>query len=88
LFGLTLAAAYWGIILTLRTLSNFFFEKRNIGGNAMIKVKTFASPLKIFHARKELEELDTMVNKFIEGNNVQRIISVSDAPTSDDNGAT
>ena len=54
----------------------------------MIKVKTFASQLKIFHARKELEELDTMVNKFIEGNNVQRIISVSDAPTSDDNGAT
>jgi hypothetical protein len=47
----------------------------------MIKVKTFASPLKIFHARKELEELDTMVNKFIEGNKVQRIISVSDAPT-------
>jgi len=36
----------------------------------MIKVKTFASPLKIFHTRKELEELDTMVNKFIEGNNV------------------
>jgi hypothetical protein len=29
-----------------------------------------------------------MVNKFIEGNKVQRIISVSDAPTSDDNGAT
>lgn len=54
----------------------------------MIKVKTFASPLKIFHARKELEELDTIVNKFIEENKVQRIISVSDAATSDDNGAT
>ena len=54
----------------------------------MTKVKTFASPLKIFHAKKELEELDAVVNKFIEDNKVQRIISVSDAPTSDDNGAT
>jgi hypothetical protein len=58
----------------------------------MIKVKTFASPLKIFHAKKEIEELDAIVNKFIEDNNVQKIISVSDAPTdaptSDDNGAT
>ena len=54
----------------------------------MIKVKTFASPLKIFHARKELEELDAVVNNFIEDNKVQEIISVSDAPTSDDNGAT
>ena len=54
----------------------------------MIKVKTFTSPLKIFHAKKELEDLDKMVNEFIEQNNVQRIISVSDACTSDDNGAT
>ncbi len=54
----------------------------------MIKVKTFASPLKIFHARKEIEELDAVVNKFIEENKVQRIVSVSDAPTTDDNGAT
>ncbi len=51
-------------------------------------MKTFASPLKIFHARKELEELDTMVNKFIEEQNVQKIVSVSDAPTTDDTGAT
>jgi hypothetical protein len=57
-------------------------------GGTMIKVKTFASPLKIFHAKKEIEELDAIVNKFIEDNNVQKIISVSDAPTSDDNGAT
>lgn len=57
-------------------------------GGAMIKVKTFASPLKIFHAKKELESLDAMVNQFIEDNKVQKIISVSDAPTSDDNGAT
>ena len=54
----------------------------------MIKVKTFASPLKIFQAKKEIEELDAIVNRFIEDNNVQKIISVSDAPTTDDNGAT
>ena len=54
----------------------------------MIRIKTFASPLKIFHARKELEDLDAMVNKFIEKKGVQKVISVSDAPTTDDNGAT
>ena len=53
-----------------------------------MKVKTFASSLKIFQARKEMEELDNMVNKFIEENNVQRIISVSDACTTDDSGAS
>jgi hypothetical protein len=54
----------------------------------MIKVKTFASPLKIFQARKELEELDAMVNRFIEEHNVQKVISVSDACTTDDSGAS
>ena len=54
----------------------------------MIKVKTFASPLKIFHARKELEDLDAMVNKFIEEKGVQKVVSISDAPTTDDTGAT
>jgi hypothetical protein len=29
----------------------------------MIKAKTFASPLKIFHAKKELEGLDRLVNE-------------------------
>ena len=52
----------------------------------MIKVKTFASPLKIFQTIKELEELDAAVNKFIEENKVQKVISISDACTSDDSG--
>ena len=52
----------------------------------MVKVKTFASPLKIFHARKELEGLDDMVNKFIAENKVQKVISISDACTEDDSG--
>ena len=52
----------------------------------MIKVRTFASPLKIFQTRKELEELDAMVNKFIEENKVQKVVSVSDACTQDESG--
>jgi hypothetical protein len=54
----------------------------------MTKVKTFASPLKIFQAKKELEELDAMVNRFISENNVQKVVSVSDACTTDDSGAS
>ena len=54
----------------------------------MSKVKTFTSPLKIFHARKELEELDRRVNRFIEENKVKKINSVSDTCTTDENGAT
>ena len=54
----------------------------------MIKVKTFASPLKIFQTKNQLEELDAMVNKFVEENNVQKVVSVSDACTTDDTGAT
>ena len=54
----------------------------------MIKVKTFASPLKIFQAKKELEELDAMVNRFIEETKVQKVVSVSDTCTTDDSGAS
>lgn len=54
----------------------------------MAKVKTFASPLKIFQARKEIEELDRMVNEFIIEAKVQKVISVSDSCTADDSGAT
>jgi hypothetical protein len=54
----------------------------------MIKVKTFTSPLKIFHAKNELEELDQMVNQFIVESRLKNIISVSDACTTDESGAT
>ena len=53
----------------------------------MVKVKTFTSPLKIFQTRKELEELDEMVNRFIEANSVQKVISVSDTCTEDESGS-
>lgn len=54
----------------------------------MAKVKTFAVPLKIFHARNELEKLDSLVNQFIAENTVRNVLSVSDACTTDDTGAT
>lgn len=54
----------------------------------MAKVKTFTSPLKVFHAKQEIEDLDNLVNRFIEENNVKRVFSVSDTCTTDDNGAS
>ncbi len=54
----------------------------------MVKVKTFSSPLKIFHVKNELERLDKMVNQFIEENHFDKIVSVSDVCTTDENGAT
>jgi hypothetical protein len=54
----------------------------------MVKVKTFATELKIFHAMEELVDLDEKVNQFIKDNNVNKIVSVSDTCTTDDTGAT
>ena len=53
----------------------------------MIKVKTFASPLKVFHAHEEIEGLDRQVNQFLEEQGVENVVSVSDACTTDDSGA-
>jgi hypothetical protein len=52
------------------------------------KVKTFTNELKVFHAMKELAALDEQVNTFIAGNNVKKVISVSDTTTTDNTGAT
>jgi hypothetical protein len=54
----------------------------------MIKVKTFASEIKIFHTVRELQQLDTEVNKFIGDSGIKKVISVCDACTTDDSGAT
>jgi hypothetical protein len=54
----------------------------------MIKVKTFTTEMKIFHARKELENLDQQVNRFISDNGITKVFSVSDTCTTDDKGAT
>ncbi|UCG14054.1 MAG: hypothetical protein JSU72_06175 [Deltaproteobacteria bacterium] len=54
----------------------------------MVKVKTFATELKVFNTMRELEDLDQKVNQFVAENDVQKIISVSDTCTTDDTGAT
>ena len=54
----------------------------------MTKVKTFTTPLKIFHVKESLDALDKIVNQFAEDNRLTKIISVSDACTTDENGAT
>ncbi len=52
------------------------------------KVKTFTTELKIFQTIRQLEELDDKVNRFIAGNKVKRVLSASDATTTDNTGAT
>ena len=54
----------------------------------MIKVKTFTSEIKVFHTKKELTRLDEQVNRFISENGIRKVISVGDACTTDDSGAT
>jgi len=54
----------------------------------MIKVKTFASPLKVFHAHEEIEELDRQVNRFVEEGGIENVVSVSDTCTTDDSGSS
>jgi hypothetical protein len=53
-----------------------------------IKVKTFATEVRIFQTMKELKVLDERVNRFILQNKVKRVVSVSDTTTTDDTGAT
>lgn len=53
----------------------------------MIKVKSFTTGIKIFETARELTELDEQVTKFM-ADCKGRLISVSDACTTDDTGAT
>lgn len=54
----------------------------------MIRVKTFGMVLKPLHAMHELAELDEMVNAFLSTKGITDVVSVSDAPTTDDKGET
>jgi hypothetical protein len=58
------------------------------GDIEMIKVKTFGSQFKIFHITQELEDLDKQVTDFIAENNIGSVISISDATTTNTDGAT
>jgi hypothetical protein len=54
----------------------------------MIKVKSFTSQMKIFHAKQEIEELDRAVGEFIASAGIKKVISVSDVSTTGDKGET
>ena len=54
----------------------------------MVKIKTFTSELKVFQTATELVNLDERVNQFREENRIKKIISASDACTTDNTGAT
>lgn len=49
----------------------------------MVKVKSFGEPLAPFKAQMELKELDARVNNFIREGKIKKVISVSDAVTSE-----
>ena len=50
----------------------------------MIKVKTFATPIKIFATIRELTELDETVGKFLADEKATTVYSVSDSTTAGD----
>ncbi len=54
----------------------------------MVKVKTFTTPLKIFHTHQELDELDAQVNGFLEDGGIGQVVSVSDTSTTGEKGET
>jgi len=54
----------------------------------MLNVKTFTAILKVFHVATELNDLDRRVTKFLNSDEVKRVISVSDSTTTNVDGGT
>jgi hypothetical protein len=54
----------------------------------MIKVRTFATPIKIFATIRELQELDEQVAKFLNEEGARKVYSMSDSTTAGENGET
>jgi hypothetical protein len=54
----------------------------------MIKVKTFTSEIKVFQTVREIDQLDVKVNSFLAESGIKGVISVCDACTTDNTGAT
>jgi hypothetical protein len=50
----------------------------------MIRIKTFGEPLQPFKVRRELDELDERINRFIADNDIRKVISVSDSTTAEE----
>jgi hypothetical protein len=54
----------------------------------MIKVKTFATPIKIFATMRELQDLDDQVTAFLAMERADKVYSVSDSTTAGEHGET
>lgn len=54
----------------------------------MIKVKTFATPIKIFATMRELRDMDAQVEAFLTEEGADKVFSMSDATTVGENGET
>ncbi len=54
----------------------------------MIKVRTFATPIRIFETVRELEALDSQVTAFLNDEGADKVFSVSDSTTVGENGET
>jgi hypothetical protein len=54
----------------------------------MIKVKTFATPIKIFATMRELHDLDAEVQKHLQDEGADKVFSMTDTTTVGDNGET
>ncbi len=54
----------------------------------MIKLRTFATPIKIFATMRELHDLDAQVQAFLQEEGADKVYSVSDSTTVGDDGET
>ena len=52
----------------------------------MIKVRTFATPIKIFATMRELHDLDAQVAAFLAEEGADKVFSMSDSTTVGENG--
>jgi hypothetical protein len=57
-------------------------------GAAMIKVRTFATPIKIFATMRELHDLDAQVQEFLKEEGADKVFSMTDTTTVGENGET
>ena len=55
---------------------------------AMVKIKTFMTPIKIFATVRELNALDAQVADFLNAEKATDVFSVSDAATAGEHGET
>jgi hypothetical protein len=63
-------------------------DRAPMRGAAMIKVRTFATPIKIFATMRELQDLDAQVQTFLQEEGADKVFSMSDSSTVGEGGET